>query len=112
VSEPIIVVSDDVDLFISVKRAEQYLEPPEVRAGLIVLDATGRRLRAVVARRGLAEVVRIETDPAGGADLPALRSALVRLITGVARVRGEMVEDVSDLPLEQLIARALPYVTR
>lgn len=75
---PIVVVSDDVDLSTSVEAAEAYLEPPEVRAaGLTVLDATGRHLRAVVVKRWLAEGVRIEADPGGGDDVPALHSALV-----------------------------------
>ena len=46
--ELVVVVSDDVDLFDSIRAAERYLEAWQVRVGVIVFDSAGQPLRAVV----------------------------------------------------------------
>jgi hypothetical protein len=107
--EPIVVVSDDVDLFSSVRDAERYLEAPEVRTGVRVLDATGKPLRAVIIKRFLAEVVRLEEDPNAAANIQELRTGLLRLIGGRGRIAEE---SLADLPLDELIAQAQKYLTR
>jgi hypothetical protein len=106
---PVLVVSDDVDLFASVRDAERYLEAPEIRTGAKVFDATGRPLRAVVVRRFLAEVVELEEDPHAPANVPALRAGLIRLIAGRGRMREE---SLVDLTLEELIAHARQHIAR
>lgn len=107
--EPILVVSDDVDLFPSVLDAERYLEAPDVGAGLSVLDATGRPLRAVIVRKFHSVVVRLEEDPEAQPSVPALRAGLIRLIAGR---EGIAKSSVADLPLDELFARARPHMTR
>jgi hypothetical protein len=108
VKEPILVVSDDVDLFHSVRDAERYLEAPEARTGVRVLDAAGRPLRAVVVRKFLAKVVTLEEEPDAPADVPSLRVGLIRLIAGRAQVPEE---SLVHLPLEELIAHARQHIT-
>jgi hypothetical protein len=107
--EPILVISDDVDLFESVRAAERYLEAPEIRTGVTVLDAAGRLLRAVVVRKLLAEVVVLEEDPEAPINVAALRAGLTRLVVGRGRLPAE---SVAHLPLEQLIMRASQHITR
>ena len=107
--EPILVISDDVDLFESVRAAERYLEAHEVRTGVRILDAAGRVLRAVVDRRVLADVVAIQEDPEALVDLSALRAGLIRLVAGRGRVPAE---SLTHLPLEELLIRANEHITR
>ena len=53
---PIIVVSDDVDVFDSVEAAERYLEPWQLD-GLRVYDRNGQRTIAKTAKGFMAEIV-------------------------------------------------------
>lgn len=106
---PILVISDDVDLFESARDAERYLEAPEVREGITVLDADGRPIRALIVKKFLADVVRLEGDPEAAPDVPALRAGLIRLISGREGVPNE---DLTQLSLEELLRRGLVHVTR
>jgi len=96
VTPPIIVISDDVDLYLSVKAAELDLEAWQVPK-MQVFDAHGRRLKPVIAKRFLAEVVRLEEDQSGATDVQRLKEGLIRFLSRLAargtRPESECVSD-------------------
>ena len=108
---PIIVLSDDINLFATVEGAERYLEPPDLRSGNIleIYDRDGRALTARVVKGFLgAERVKIEaTDEAP--QIERFRGPLIELLT---HALGEPAECFSDVSLDQLIEKAHPYLTR
>src|SRR5262245_363185 len=104
---PIVVVSDDVDVFLSIADAERYLEAWEVRQGdLKIFDAEARPIRAVIARRVLAEVVKLEEDPEGEPQPDELRKILVRFLSAADGSFSDLSERTS---LEELVTRAANY---
>jgi hypothetical protein len=75
---PILVVDDDIEVFDSVQNAERSLEPYDIES-TTVCDAEGRRLVLELAKRGLADVVRLrQTDEI--VDEVQLRSYLIRFL--------------------------------
>ena len=107
---PIIVVQDDIDVFLSVTDAERYMESRDVRRGRVrVFDSEARPIRASIARRALAEVVRLEEDPDADRQPAELKSILTRFLSS----RGESSTSVSEcVSLEELIGRAANYPSR
>ena len=109
---PSVVMSDVIELFDTVQGAEQYLEPPDVRHGEIrrILDRDGRPLRAIIRKIRpfpfyvTAEVVKLEEGIEPG-DLGELRLALLQFLKPLTP------DTLDDLPLEELIAKALPFTT-
>ena len=108
---PIIVLSDDVELFESVADAERYLEAPDVRSGNIrkVYDRDGRKLRPVIRKGPLgAEHVEIADTPETP-DVEEFRDGIVQLLV---RCTEESPDVFSHRSIDELIAEALPYKTR
>ena len=108
---PIIVVSDDSDVFGTIEAAERYLEPWSVEsATLKIYDRDGRPLVAQIAKTKLLknEVVTL-SDGSGAAPEPdSLRGALTDFLT--AR-DVEVSDEGQALPLDQLWEMALPWKT-
>lgn len=108
---PIIVVTDDTDVFSSVRNAEGYLEPQDVEHGqATAFDADGRVLavnvRVVRAFLGGREWVELaETDEL---DEEGLRRVLERFLSH-PRHLGD--RDLSAIPLDELVAAAARFPT-
>jgi hypothetical protein len=75
---PILVVTDDVEIFDTVRSAERSLEPQDIHR-TAVYDRDGLRIVPEVSRRGLANVVALrETNERIGE--PELRQHLTRFL--------------------------------
>jgi hypothetical protein len=103
-SSPILVVSDDVEIFRTIEDAEKHLEPPDV-GRIKVFDSDGRPVKVALGKRLLSEVVRLEVDPASPPQVGELRSNLIRLISG----RTEIADDLNALSLDELWERSTPF---
>jgi hypothetical protein len=111
INPPIIVVSDDVDVFETVSAAESYIEPPDV-AVTRLYDRDGRPLQASVASRGprffrsqrvhISEIGDAEPEP------DRLRALLLRFLRGV----NDLPESADRLRIDDLWDRAVRYKTR
>lgn len=103
--EPPIILNEngDLSIFDSVRAAEEYVEPIDVRNNeYVAFDRNGRRLELrVVTRRGWPEQVEIleQQDVDSGAD--ELREALYRWLSGL----GLEEDKFEGLSLEELIHR-------
>jgi len=101
--EPPIILNENGDLsfFDSIRAAEEYIEPIDVRNNeYVAFDRTGRRLELrVVTRRGWLEQVEIleREDVASGAG--DLREALYRYLPGL----GSEQDEFERLSLDELI---------
>jgi len=106
---PIVVVSDDVDVFETVSDAARNLEAVDVRKGkLRIYDRDGRPIRALIRKRLLAEVVELEESN----DLPRvdeLRDVLIRFLGVSEQTPKSTLEAFS---LNELLDRAMKYRTR
>jgi hypothetical protein len=116
---PIIVVSDDVEIFETVEGAERYLEAPDVRSGLIkeMYDRDGRKLQPTVHKGILgAEHIKIE-DAHQTADVGRFRDRVVEVLVNSTQTRdiglrmalGAMRADVMRVDLLRLVEK-LPLI--
>jgi hypothetical protein len=104
---PIVIISDDFDIFESVVDAERYVEPPDVRAGRIkIYDRDGRPIRASIEKRLLAEVVRFEDQEGAEPKPEELRLKIANFLT---KVDGSTRDTYAMMSLEELLDRALKY---
>lgn len=106
---PLVVVSDDVDVFRNPTAAERYIEPPEVRSGALrVFDFEGRPYKATVQHRKMLEIVRLEPDPAESENPEFARQLLIRFLAPRERLSVETYEPLS---LDEIGRRALTHAT-
>jgi hypothetical protein len=109
---PIIVVSDDVDVFEDVKAAERYLEPPEVRSGMRLYDRDARPIQALVVKRGPrffgTEHVQLADIDGAEPDSDEVRALLTRFLRALEHVP----ESAEPPSLDDLWNRAIRYRTR
>jgi hypothetical protein len=106
---PIIVAYDDVDIFETLSDAERSLEAEDVKmGGMSIWDRDGQPIRAVIKKRFLAEVVKLEVLPG----LPSVSELRNTLASFLARVEQVPTKQFEDLPLDQLVDHALQYKTR
>lgn len=101
---PILVVTDDVEIFANVQSAERALEPQDIHRAA-VYDRDGLRIVPAASRRGLANVVALrETNERVGET--ELREHLTRLLQ--AHQKDAF---VSDYTLDQLWESAAKHVS-
>ena len=102
---PVIVQDSDGDVLIfrSMDNAEDYLEPIDVRAGeYVAYDADGRLLTISVDEdRG---IVRLGSSDSTAQHAADLRGILLQLLGRI-----EPGHELSDCPLDALVAKALVY---
>jgi hypothetical protein len=109
-ANPVIVITDDIDVFATRAEAERYIEPFLLRTpGFAAFDHTGRRLKPSTQRRGLAEVVTLTDDPDAAPDEVAVRQALKRFLRQSAGMREPELESLS---LDRLFSRAMEFKTK
>ena len=115
---PIVIATDDVNIFDSLAAAQAYLEPPDVTNGARVgYDSTGRAILSLIERNprgGLSglfgvveERVRLEVssdDPDPG----QLRSTLVQYVNRVRMLR-TLAPVGGEVSLQEIIAAAYEY---
>ena len=78
---PIVARSDVTDVFESVDVAERYLEAPDIRdGGIKISDRDGRPVRASIAKRWLADVVKLHDEEGAEPKLEELRASLLTLM--------------------------------
>ncbi|HKY21519.1 MAG TPA: hypothetical protein VJM31_09890 [Vicinamibacterales bacterium] len=106
---PIVVIDDDIDVYGSAAEAERDLEPWSIREGRMrIYDGDGRRIRAVIAKKFLAETVKLEMGD--GEDEPnELRRALVQFLSPREKLPEDTYREGS---MDQLAERALRWKTR
>lgn len=104
---PIIVDGEgDVLLFDSVKKAEQYLEPIDVRNNrYVVYDAEGRILRGEIVRQFLAVRVKLVPVSEAGAATAALRHVLIEFL----RRTGGSSRKLEELSLQELFSEMMRF---
>jgi hypothetical protein len=107
---PIVVADDDIDVFERVEDAERYLEAQDVRRGRAkIYDRDGRPIRALIVRKVLAEVVKLEDQEQAEPEREELRSILLKFLKGIETVPMETNERTS---IDELLNRALKHKTR
>jgi hypothetical protein len=108
---PLIVVSDDVDVFGDVKAAETYLEPPDVRSGMRLYDRDGRPIQASIVKRGprvfRTEHVQLADIDGAEPDSQEVTALLIRFL----RDREQLPESEEPPSLDELWSRAIEYKT-
>jgi hypothetical protein len=106
---PVIVVSDDVDIFDTPSSAARYLEAVDVRGRNIrVYDGDGRPMNPVVKKRLMAEVVELE-ETHEQPEVDELRQALIRFLEAVKKPEEP---SLASLSLQRLLELARPLHNR
>jgi hypothetical protein len=106
---PIIVDNKgDVLIFDSVRQAERYLEPVDVRGGeYVVYDAQGRVLEPEIYRHLLAERVQLQTESESDEGKEQLRETLIRFLSKVGQYQESTIQSNSVEELIRLARRVL-----